>query len=50
MKKTILTILCLMVAISAIGCSTIKGLGEDVAAVGGWLVRGSDAVKERDME
>ncbi|MCK5214310.1 MAG: hypothetical protein KAR05_03040 [Candidatus Omnitrophica bacterium] len=28
------------------GCGTIKGLGEDISTVGGWLSRGSDHVQE----
>ncbi len=28
------------------GCGTIKGLGEDISAVGGWFSRGSEHVQE----
>lgn len=38
--------LCLTVMMTGIGCSTVKGVGEDVGAVGGWLKKGSDNVRE----
>ena len=46
MKKALLGGICLMLAIISIGCNTIKGLGEDVSTVGGWVVKGSDNVQE----
>ena len=46
MKKTYLFILSSLVILAIAGCSTIKGLGDDIATVGGWLMRGSDAVQE----
>ena len=46
MKKTLLFGLCIMLAVVVAGCSTIKGLGEDVSVVGGWLTRGSEKAQE----
>ena len=42
MKKIILSAICLLLATAFIGCGTIKGLGEDITAVGGWLTRASE--------
>ncbi|MCK5214311.1 MAG: hypothetical protein KAR05_03045 [Candidatus Omnitrophica bacterium] len=28
------------------GCGTIKGIGEDITAIGGWFTRGSDSVQD----
>lgn len=46
MKKTLLMGICLLLVVTCIGCNTIKGMGEDVSAVGGWMVKGSDNVVE----
>ncbi|MCK5013995.1 MAG: entericidin EcnA/B family protein [Candidatus Omnitrophica bacterium] len=46
MKKTILAGICLVLAVACIGCNTIKGFGEDLGTVGGWVVKGSDNVQE----
>ena len=46
MKKMVLAGICLVLAVACIGCSTIKGLGEDLSTVGGWVVKGSDNVQE----
>jgi predicted small secreted protein len=46
MKKACLFILCGLLILSVTGCGTIRGLGEDINTVGGWLMKGSDAVKE----
>jgi predicted small secreted protein len=35
-----------VVLMSIAGCGTIKGLGEDISAVGGWFSRGSTHVQE----
>jgi len=46
MKKLLLAGICLSLMVASVACSTIKGVGEDVAAVGGWLTKGSDNVRE----
>ncbi len=46
MKKVYLLILCGFFAISAVGCGTVKGLGEDISSVGGWFSKSSNKVKE----
>jgi predicted small secreted protein len=47
MKKMILTGMCLVLVVACIGCSTVKGFGEDVSTVGGWVVKGVDNVQEK---
>ena len=42
MKKMILLLLLALVATTIIGCSTIKGMGEDISTLGDWLTRGSE--------
>ena len=46
MKKISLSILCGAIMITAVGCGSIKGLGDDITAVGGWFSRGAQNVKE----
>lgn len=46
MKRMVLAGVCLILVVSCIGCNTIKGLGEDLTAVGGWIMKGSDNVRE----
>ena len=46
MKKISLLAVCLLLVVTSIGCSTIKGVGEDLSAIGGWITKGSDNVKE----
>ena len=46
MKKIVLAGICLALVITGISCGTIKGMGEDLSAVGGWVTKGSDNVKE----
>ena len=41
-----LMVICLAFLVVGIGCSTIKGMGEDISAVGGWVTKSSDNVKE----
>ena len=45
MKKFALGVICLMLTVVCIGCNTIKGLGEDVSTVGGWVTKGADNVE-----
>ena len=46
MKQFILAGICLVLLVTGISCGTIKGMGEDIGAVGGWVTKGSDNVKE----
>ncbi len=46
MRKVLLGGICLMLAVACIGCNTIRGMGEDVGTVGGWVVKGADNVQE----
>jgi predicted small secreted protein len=48
MKRMVLGSICLVLAVVCIGCSTIKGMGEDVSTVGGWMVKGSDNVQQNE--
>ena len=42
MKKIILSIIALTFIVSLAGCNTIKGFGEDVKTIGGWITAGSE--------
>jgi predicted small secreted protein len=46
MNKLILSAVTLMVVVSFYGCGTIKGIGNDVGTVGGWISNGSEHVEE----
>jgi len=46
MRKVFLMGVCLMLTVTSIGCGTIRGIGEDISAVGGWLIKGVEGVKE----
>ena len=46
MNKIMLSVIMLVAIASLYGCNTIKGLGNDVGAVGGWISNGSDHVSE----
>lgn len=46
MSRTLLAGICVFLMVASIGCSTIKGVGEDIGSVGGWLSKGSDNVRE----
>ena len=46
MKKTVLGIMTLAFAASLFGCNTIRGVGDDLQAVGGWVTKGSTHVEE----
>ena len=45
MKKACLFILSGLLILAIAGCGTIKGLGDDISTLGGWLTKGSDAVQ-----
>jgi predicted small secreted protein len=46
MKRVFLAGVCLVLMAMSVGCSTIRGVGEDLGTVGGWVKTGSDRVKE----
>ena len=46
MRKILLAALCLSLMAVSINCGTIKGIGEDLGTVGGWVTKGSDNVRE----
>jgi len=46
MRRTILRVVTLTFIVSLYGCSTIKGIGEDVKTLGGWITSGSEHVEE----
>ncbi len=46
MNKAILTIVVLAAIVSLYGCNTMKGIGNDLTAVGGWITSGSEHVEE----
>jgi len=45
-KRVCLYVLSVLLILAVAGCSTIKGLGDDISTVGSWLMKGSDAVRE----
>jgi len=50
MRKTLLLLLCVCFTLAVTGCGTIKGIGEDVTALGGWLTKGSENVQEGSLD
>ena len=46
MNKMLLAGICLMLMVASVGCGTIKGVGEDLSTIGGWVTKGSDNVRE----
>ena len=42
MKKLLLITVCLLLATALIGCGTVKGIGGDIATVGGWVSKTSE--------
>ncbi|MCD4779922.1 MAG: entericidin EcnA/B family protein [Candidatus Omnitrophica bacterium] len=46
MKKLAWMGLSLSLVLILSGCSTIKGMGEDIRSIGGWISNGSDHVRE----
>ncbi len=46
-NRTLLRVTALIILLSAAGCGTIKGVGDDISTVGGWLSRGSEKVQNR---
>jgi len=47
MKRACLLILCGVLILALLGCGTIKGIGEDVSAVGGWMIKSSDEAAKK---
>lgn len=50
MKKMIYFLLLALIASTALGCGTIRGIGEDIGTLGRWLVRGSDKATQTSTE
>lgn len=50
MKRVCLLVLCGVLILTAVGCGTIKGLGEDISTIGRWLVKGSDTAKNPEAK
>ena len=46
MRKFYLYSLCGLILLTVAGCNTIKGLGKDFDAIGGWIIKGSEKAKE----
>ena len=46
MEKYLRSLLVLMCVATFYGCNTIKGIGDDVKTVGGWISSGSEHVEE----
>jgi len=46
MRRSVLFGLAAVLVVMCLGCSTIRGMGEDIKAVGGWMVKGSDKATE----
>jgi len=46
MSRALLAGICVFLMIASIGCSTIRGVGEDLGTIGGWVTKGSDNVRE----
>ncbi len=45
MKKTSMLILVGILLSVMAGCETIKGIGKDISAVGGWMTRGAETAQ-----
>ena len=46
MSRALLAGICVFLMVASIGCSTIRGVGEDLGTIGGWVTKGSDNVRE----
>jgi len=42
MKITYLIVLAGLLVMTAVGCGTVRGIGDDITTVGHWFTRGSD--------
>ncbi len=42
MKKITLFVLTGLLAMTVVGCGTVRGFGDDISTVGRWFTRGSD--------
>ena len=45
MKKVCFFVVSGLLILAIAGCGTIKGMGDDISTLGGWLTKGSEAVK-----
>ena len=46
MSKILLNIIVVIACLSLYGCGTLKGIGEDITSLGGFISDGSDHYKE----
>jgi predicted small secreted protein len=46
MNRIVLGIIMLICVVSFYGCGTMKGVGSDLKAVGGWITSGSEHVEK----
>lgn len=46
MNKIYLLIVAGVLLVTAVGCGTVKGIGEDITTVGHWFTRGSNRASE----
>jgi len=46
MSRVLLAGICVFLMVASIGCSTIRGVGEDLGTRGGWVTKGSDNIRE----
>ena len=46
MNKMILTVVMLAALVSLCGCNTMKGVGDDLQAVGGWVTGSAEHVEK----
>lgn len=46
MRKFYRYFLCGLILLTVAGCETVKGLGKDFDAMGGWVIKGSEKAKE----
>jgi len=45
MRKVYLFVLAGLLVVTAVGCGTVKGFGDDISTVGHWFTRGADRVR-----
>lgn len=45
MRKISLIILVGLLVVTAVGCGTVRGFGDDISTVGHWFTRGSDRAR-----
>lgn len=45
MQRSLLALFAAVSLVAMSACGTVKGMGEDISAVGHWFVKGSDKVE-----